>query len=328
MKNFIDYQTGERFEVLDESFFRDRKDLYDKWVNKKEKNLFLSKVYLLNHEMKKAERVKNCASFLEFHVGHETGSVSLFRANFCMNRLCPMCAWRRSLKLYGQMRKIMNEAQNENMAYLFLTLTVKNVNGIDLKNTIDDMMKGFKRFIKYKKIDNVVKAWYRALEITYNSDTDEFHPHFHIILGVNKRYFKSKDYLAYEDLRELWKKAMRLNYDPQINIKKMKGNNIDEISKSICEVVKYTVKDSDYLFEKDESLSMKLVEILGNVLKNRRLVAFGKLFKDIHKKLNLDDVEDGDLTDLEELQEEEFDTVYCAWHYGFNFYYVTHKYDK
>ena len=43
-----------------------------------------------------------------------------------------------------------------------------------------------------------------------------------------------------------------------------------------------------------------------NALHRKRLTAFGFKFKKIHKKLNLDDAEDGDLTntDNEELRED------------------------
>lgn len=49
-----------------------------------------------------------------------------------------MCAWRRSLKIFGQVSKVMDHVEkNYNYRYIFLTLTVKNCYGEDLKDTLD-----------------------------------------------------------------------------------------------------------------------------------------------------------------------------------------------
>ena len=34
----------------------------------------------------------------------------------------------------------------------------------------------------------------RKLEITYNKERDDYHPHFHVLITVNKSYFTDKDY--------------------------------------------------------------------------------------------------------------------------------------
>ncbi|NMB19124.1 MAG: protein rep, partial [Erysipelothrix sp.] len=53
-------------------------------------------------------------------------------------------------------------------------------------------------------------------------------------------------------------------------------------------------------------MSDEVVETLDYALHRKRLTAFGFKFKEIHKKLNLDDTEDGDLTntDNEDLRED------------------------
>ena len=55
-----------------------------------------------------------------------------------------------------------------------------------------------------------------------------------------------------------------------------------------------------------ENITDEVVKTLDNALYRKRLIAFGFTFKDIHKKLNLDDAEEGDLTntDNEDLRED------------------------
>ena len=57
----------------------------------------------------------------------ETGEVTrrLVAAQFCRDRLCPMCAWRKSLVMFSQISQIMDwVAEREETVPIFLTLTV------------------------------------------------------------------------------------------------------------------------------------------------------------------------------------------------------------
>ena len=45
-----------------------------------------------------------------------------------------------------------------------------------------------------KEVKSIVKGYIRKLEVTYNSDMssksyDTYHPHFHVVIAVNKSYF-------------------------------------------------------------------------------------------------------------------------------------------
>ena len=83
------------------------------------------------------------------------------------------------------------------------------------------------------------------------------------------------------------------------------------LAKAVAETAKYTVKSDDFLIRDEkgdikENLTDEVVKTLDYTLHRKRLTSFGFIFKDIHKKLNLDDSEDGDLTrtDNEELRED------------------------
>lgn len=62
------------------------------WDEKKLKTLELAESYK-RLGMKKAYRVLDCSSYLEFKRYIENGKLKLYQANFCKVRLCPMCAW-------------------------------------------------------------------------------------------------------------------------------------------------------------------------------------------------------------------------------------------
>ena len=290
------------------------------WCEKKLNNTKLYESYIRLDDINKAVRLKDCGTFLEFRYYSDTGQQILHKANFCKIRLCPMCAWRRSLKIFGQTSKIMNEyeLQNPNDRYIFLTLTLKNCYGEDLKETIDLMFKAFKQLFKYKEIINIVKGYFRALEITYNYKQSTFHPHFHIVLAVDNEYLvkrtsngKNNKYITQKKWTTLWKKALQEDYEPIVNVKVVK-NKVSGVK----EISKYSVKDVDYL-KADKQLTDRLVYIFDKVLHNRRLFAYGLEFKKLHKKLNLDDVINGNMiqTDNEIVRE---DLNYIIMRYSWN----------
>ena len=298
------------------------------WREKKLTTLDLAESYKRLGFDSKHYRVKECGTYLEFKKLKDS-SMKLNQANFCKVRLCPMCSWRRSLKIFGQVSKVMDCASdNKDYDYIFLTLTVKNCSGDELKDTIDILMNGFNRMTKRKIYKNSIKGHFRALEITHNLITDTYHPHFHCILVVNKSYYDSRDYISQREWTSLWKDVLKIDYTPIVDIRRFKDKKGKGISKSIAEVAKYTVKDNDYIVRNEigeviETLTDDAVLILDQALANRRLTAYGGVLKEIHKMLNLDDCEDGDLvnTDNDELRNDlEYIIVRYLWNIGYTQY--------
>ena len=264
------------------------------WKENKIHNEYLSLVYD-QIDVNKAERLRDCASALYFSVSPEN-TKKLVSANFCRVRLCPICQWRRSLKTFSQMSRIMAAVEADKpRAYLMLTLTVRNCQPDQLNDRLDQMSKAFHLMKKYKRFVNAVQGWYRGTEITHNLTENTYHPHFHVVLAVDRNYFKDSRYIPHAEWVQMWKRAMRLDYDPNVDVRRVKGNDPESVSSAIAEVAKYTVKGSDYLIPDDWDLTLETVALLDQVLNKRRFIGFGGIFKDWHKKLNLDDPDDGDL---------------------------------
>ena len=301
------------------------------WQTKKLNTLDLAESYRRLGYENKYYRVKDCGTFLEFR-RYQDQSLKLNQANFCKVRLCPMCSWRRSLKIYGQVSKVMDFiSENGDYDFIFLTLTCRNVLGEDLSGTIDTLFNSFKKMTKRKRFKQSVKGYFRALEVTHNLDYasdwfDTYHPHFHMILVVNKSYFNSRDYISQSEWTEIWKSCLKVNYNPIVYVTRFKDTGGRGIEKSIAETAKYTVTSDDYIVRDDitmeivETMTDDAVYILDKALSYRRLTAYGGILKDIHKELNLDDPEDGDLinTDNEEIRED-LDYIIERYHWNIGY---------
>lgn len=288
------------------------------WRGKKIKNVYYAELLEMLH-FTKAERVNGCAEELIFKVTDE-GYLTLHQVWFCKSKLCPLCNWRRSLKMSYQNAEIISEAikQQPNARFLFLTLTVKNVyDGEELNETLSAMTKAFNRLIKYKAISKNLIGFMRATEVTVNDTDNSFHPHFHILLMVKSSYFHGDYYLSQEDWTGYWKKAMQIDYKPIVNIKAVKGKtkDKDDVKGAVLETSKYPVKDSDYLTN-DIERDKQVTDNLETGLYRKRQIGYGLLFKEIRKKLQLDDIEDGDLQNIGSDEEETSETaqmIFAKW---------------
>jgi len=268
---------------------------------------------VVNYE-KRAENMKFCGSFLEFA---KADTLKLISANFCRVPLCPMCQWRKSMRIFFEASKIMKivEARHPNYAAVFLTLTVKNCAIEDLADNLDRMFDGWHEFMK-NKLREIVKGWFRALEITYDGDEyigqrrynnakkyyddrgikvgdknpnyNTFHPHFHVIMLVERKYFKGKDYMHTSEWVQLWRKSARLDYDPVCDIRKTRTST--EKRKEVAEVAKYTYKDAEILSKRlSDDKQEAVVKNLSGALHGRRLYAYGGVMKEIAAELKLND---------------------------------------
>jgi len=304
------------------------------WRDKKMNGLKVSDSFRRLQLDKRAERTRYCGSFLEFSECANDGRKKLISANFCRDRLCPMCNWRRSGMLRGQILEILHSAvQEEKLKFIFLTLTIKNPMKDELSRTIDIMFDGFNRLFKYQKVNNVIVGWVRVLEVTRNNNKnsknyDTYHPHFHVLMAVRPSYFKGNGYIRQEFWGDLWQKALRVDYRPHVGIEVVRPKRVGEtVESAVAETAKYTVKESDYIHDDIEEMD-SVVEVLASSLKNRRLIGYGKIFKDVKAKLKLQDVE-SETADLIGNKKKECNCVLCGsilnetlykWHMGYRNY--------
>lgn len=299
----------------------------------REKRLFTQQIAdLYKHvNLKKANRLENCATFLTFRKTTFSKKMRLARGNFCHVRLCPMCQWRRACKVHSQMLKILSEieARGLSFSYIFLTLTCRSVCADDLAQTLDMLQTAWHRFVNLRGFKDIVKGLYKGLEITHdvnptvtakmlepkrgrptkwmqagccvgdvNPTYNTYHPHYHVILAVPNGYFKGRNYIPHALWVEMWRKCLRADYSPIVDVRKVKGDT----SKAIAETCKYTVKESDILTG-NAAFDVDTLRTLDAALHKRRFAAFGGVFKDIQKELNLTDEDDPNPDTSDSLEE-------------------------
>lgn len=260
---------------------------------------------------KKVARVSQCADVLRFAVT-DTGHLKLKQTWFCKSRLCPMCAWRRSIKYAVDVSKIVEEAvkREPNGGWLFLTLTTKNTtNADDLSKEIKSYSVALRKMLRSKSLKDMVLGFSRGIEVTVNKKDGTYNQHMHVLLFVKSTYFV-RGYLKKAKWIDLWREAMDLDYDPSVDVRAVKGETPDERFKAVLEVAKYPVKSTDYLSGDDEENfdnNLEIVRDLEEALYRKRLTAFGGLLKTIQKELNIKDI-DSDKADLiatgEEVEQE------------------------
>ena len=233
----------------------------------------LEKLGLKHFTEKTLERIQNCGNFIQSVLTADESTAKVVKANRCMNRFCPICLATRSRK-QGFMLGVVLETLRENYDYkfLFLTLTVPNVQGNELIKELQKQYESLKRFIQRKEFKKISKGYVRKTEVTYNSERNDFHPHVHMLIAVDESYFTRENYVKQEKWLELWQKCKRDDSITQVHIKKA-----DE--ESYRELAKYEAKDLEYLNYGEE-----VFDVFYKALKGRKTLTFNGCFQE-HKKL-------------------------------------------
>lgn len=302
------------------------------WKLHKQENLQLVKIYKTAREKNinlitgsRLFNLEHCADTLLFAENAE-GKKKLKSANFCRLRLCPMCQWRRSLKMFGQVQTITDKIleRDKSTRFLFATFTVKNVDAENLETCINILNNKFlylvsrnKTFAPAKKLKQNLLGYLKAVEVTYNTKDKTYHPHLHVIFAVKSTFFKNKqNYMTKKEWIELWQKALGVDYKPQTDIRAIKTNT----GKAIAEVAKYPVKTAPILSLPDDE-AVEVLKTLTLSLNKKRFVSYGGIFKIVKQELKLADIEtDKDLVNTDIEQQERFNAVTAVlFKYNFKF---------
>ena len=241
---------------------------------------------------KESEKIKQCGNYLEFifkeHQITKDTKKKLANANFCKNRFCPVCSWRRTRNITGQLKEAFTAIQEkEKIATLFLTLTVNNPDVKDLKDTIAKMNKAFKRMSETKRFKNAILGYFKSIEILGDKTPNgQAHPHFHILLVVKENYFKKSDYINQKEFLQMWRDATRNQNITQVDVRriKSKNENFSDIDSAIAETVKYAVKHSDLCKRTNEDFYY-----LYTQTKNLRFISAGGILKDHLNLIKIDE---------------------------------------
>ena len=266
-------------------------DILDKHTKKKRKNGILA--YFMENLVSESslELIRDCNTFMMMVADEGMENKKQHKGNSCKNRFCPICAWKKAKKdalaLSVMMAYLKLEKKKE---FIFLTLTAPNVPAEELNDEIKHYNQSFQRLMQRKEVKRVVKGYARKLEITYNKERDDYHPHFHVLIAVNKSYFtQTIQYINRDRWLELWQQVTKNSLITQVDVRKVRNTKDDKV----YEIAKYSAKDSDYLINQD------VFEVFYKALKGKRLIVYSGLFKEamkLFKEGKLDEYKKKDTT--------------------------------
>ena len=226
------------------------------------------------HTEEKQKRLEDCGSIIGFN---EYGEIS--SANFCKDKLCPICQWRKSRRVFGEIMQIQKIVENKISDFALLTLTLKNT--VTLSEGIFDIMKGFYNFSNDRTFKKVSDGYIRTVEITYNNKFKNWHPHIHLIIALKDNYY-SENFIKTEKWAEIWGRSARLDYSPIVDMRAI-GQSLQMREKAVAEVAKYAIKP----FQTKGDINAELNAYVGlyGGTKHRRLRSFGGVYAKARKEV-------------------------------------------
>lgn len=270
-----------------------------------EKKLMMSDfIEFMEDKNLKLDRLKECGNFIKFQSSEDKTKFILAGGNFCNNRFCPFCSWLKAKRTAFELLELIKVVEyTEKLAFIFITLTVPNVSREKLREEIECFNKSFKRLFETKEFKAFNKGFIRKLEITYNEERNDYHPHFHLVVTVNKSYFTSRDYMSKRRLLELWQRATRNPNITQVDIKPCRMDTI----KQVMELATYSAKQGDLYSSKE------VFDGFYEGLFRKKLLVYNGIFKEYKKKIDIGEVDPTQVIELNQLLEETTKEFYLQW---------------
>lgn len=270
-----------------------------------EKKLLMSDfIGFMEDKNLKLDRLKECGNFIKFQSSEDKTKFILAGGNFCNNRFCPFCSWLKAKRTAFELLELIKVVEyTEKLAFIFITLTVPNVPKESLREEIENFNISFNRLWKTKEFKAFNKGFIRKLEITYNEERNDYHPHFHLVVAVNKSYFKSRNYMSKRRLLELWQRATRNPAITQVDIKPCRMNTI----KQVMELATYSAKQGDLYSSKE------VFDGFYEGLYRKKLLVYNGIFKEYKKKIDTGEVDPAKVIELNQLLEEATKEFYLQW---------------
>lgn len=250
-----------------------KKTLYKKAIAKYVTNEIL--MPLIDLKSSRYKSYWNTYHCVETLFQNENGKIT---STYCKQRWCVVCNRIRTAKLingYSPVLKNMKDLK-------FVTLTVPNVSGIELREKIDEMQKTWRSILhKARRTDKIQLNGIRKLETTHNFRTNEFHPHYHIIVQGEKE----ANYI-----RDAWLKMNKTSVYKAQDVRNADKNSVIELFKYFTKL--YTKKENG----KVQTYTPEAMDTIFAALRNKRVVqSFGNVkqvsddFEDIEADVIVDE---------------------------------------
>lgn len=117
----------------------------------------------------------------------------------CRHKLCPVCAWDRRRDMLNAIIPLVQGYK----APRFLTLTFLSLYELR-KEDVAWMAKCWRRFLAHPYVKKRIQGGVRAFEVTYNEQTETWHPHYHVIYDG--------EYIPQERVSAIWRDITEREY--------------------------------------------------------------------------------------------------------------------
>lgn len=161
----------------------------------------------------RAARMGECAR----HVATqhcECGCELVWRTNYCRDRVCPVCEWRKSIVMARRAAGALTRAYSDTHDVVMMTLTVRNVEWSGLRETLGKMHRAFASLWRKMAPKRQMYGYIRRTEVTVGRD-GLAHPHMHILIDRHSE----GGYIPQKELVSEWRREMGIDYDPIVDIR-------------------------------------------------------------------------------------------------------------
>ena len=229
-------------------------------------------------------RMETCGDWLQLLENDAGDKRKIERGFFCGSRWCPACAWRYSAA-WGRILMAVDRylCAEQQLVPILVTLTVPNVCAADLRATLEHMAASWHNLIR-RKAFSVWKNFVRKTEVTYNAQSDTYHPHYHVMIWVRPGYFGGRLYISHDRLLDEWRSATRMPEITQVDVRRCKS--VEQEGAAVAEVAKYVAKSSNFLLSQEVFdgfyhglRGVRIMTLGGEAKKAAKLFRAGKLDK-------------------------------------------------
>ncbi len=189
---------------------------------------------------------------------------------YCGTRICNTCNRIRMAKLINGYEPVLKLYSGLH----FVTLTIPNVSGDDLRGELDLMYANFRKITDTLRKKKIKYAGLRKTEVTYNTKKKDFHPHIHLIVEGKE---------VADMILKMW-----LKLNPLANRKAQDIRPADD--GSLKELFKYTAKVVSKINGKQVIIIEAVDTIMRALYKRRIIQPFGKLTKYIEEEIEEEDL--------------------------------------
>ena len=186
---------------------------------------------------RRASAILSCGTYTRGTECPECGAFHVCSTSLCRDRLCPVCAWKSSRRLfYRAVAAIQSLELEYSHQYLHCVLTLQHSKRDCLRDHLNVLTRAYGRFRRFSAMKSIDGSL-RSIEITHGEHG--FHPHIHAILTVPR----TAAHITEDTVCDAWRRALNCEYSPQVNLTEAYSVDAEnDVFSAVAEACKYALK--------------------------------------------------------------------------------------